>query len=70
MSDLKKLASKLHEQVLEAQKTAQELAKLAHESDNHELKWLVLTEIHSSYFGTKGLPHYTEMLVEKVSDGK
>lgn len=65
-TDLKTLAAKLDEQCLEMEKTVRALAIAAKESSSHELKFRVLTEISSAYFGLNGLPTKIEKLREAL----
>lgn len=65
MSDIKDLANQLNEQVKACQQTQKELVELAHKSNDHELKWLVLTEIGGHLSGDQ-LSRYTELLKKKT----
>lgn len=64
MSEVKELANLLNEQVKACQETHQKLVELARKSEDHELKWLVLTEI-GGHLSENNLSRYTNLLKKK-----
>jgi hypothetical protein len=66
-TELKKLSKELQDKIAECNQLVQSISALAHESNDHHLKFYALTEISARYFSPAGLSKSAASLVEHVN---